>query len=196
MIPHEKRDVRAPVISMPGLLLLGVQRDLIACNSEAVNILAFPEKPGKGKQLTTMVNEKVPMELLRAAVPGRTVAEFMSGRRRYVCTRHTLDMPGANKGAAAILLERVLSPEVTLYAISKKYNLTPREREAISHLFRGLTGKEIAREMNISPNTVKASLRLIMTKMGVNTRAGLVGRIAGTTATDLQEAREIEGMRR
>jgi hypothetical protein len=33
--------------------------------------------------------------------------------------------------------------------------------------------------MNISPNTVKAFLRLVMTKAGVTTRAGLVGQMAG-----------------
>ena len=46
-------------------------------------------------------------------------------------------------------------------------------------LLQGLTSKEIAVRMGISPNTVKAFLRLVMVKMGVSTRSGIVGRIAG-----------------
>jgi DNA-binding CsgD family transcriptional regulator len=40
----------------------------------------------------------------------------------------------------------------------------------------GLTSKQIADRMTISTNTVKAFLRLIMIKMGVSTRAGIVGK--------------------
>ena len=186
---------RAPAMSMPGLLLLGPQKDLIASNAEAIMILSYPSKPGKGKQLTALVADKIPMELLRAVPQGRTIAEFVSGRRRYICTGHGLDMPGMSKGTTAILLERVASPEVTLYGISKKYNLTAREREAMGHLLRGLTSKDIAQEMSISPNTVKAFLRLVMTKMGVSTRAGLIGRVAGTTPADVHEYRDLDSMR-
>jgi hypothetical protein len=32
-----------------------------------------------------------------------------------------------------------------------------------------------------------------MTKMGVNTRAGLIGRVAGTTPADMPEYRDFEG---
>jgi DNA-binding CsgD family transcriptional regulator len=195
MTPHRHHDGRAPAMSMPGLLLLGPQKDLIASNSEAIRILSYPGKPGKGRQLSALVSDKIPIELVRAVPQGRTIAEFISGRRRYICTGHSLDMAGMTKGTTAILLERVSSPEVTLYGISKKYNLTAREREAMGHLLRGLTSKEIAVEMGISPNTVKAFLRLVMTKMGVSTRAGLIGRVAGTTPADMSEYRDLEGMR-
>jgi DNA-binding CsgD family transcriptional regulator len=42
---------------------------------------------------------------------------------------------------------------------------------------RGLTSKEIAQEMNISPNTVKSFLKLVMAKVGVSNRTGLVARV-------------------
>ncbi len=191
MTLQRHHDGRAPAMSMPGLLLLGPQKDLVASNTEAINILCYPDKPGKGRQLSALVAGKIPMELLHAAPQERTIAEFISGRRRYICTGHSLDVAGASKGTTAILLERVSSPEVTLYGISKKYNLTAREREAMGHLLRGLTSKEIAQEMNISPNTVKAFLRLVMTKMGVSTRAGLIGRVAGTTPAETADYRDL-----
>ncbi len=188
---HRPEDGRAPATSMPGLLVLGPHRDLIASNAEAVQILCYPEKPDKRRQLSAMVAEKIPMELLRAQPDARSVAEFTSGRRRYTCTVHSLDVPGRAKGCTAILLERVPSPEVTLYGICRKYNLTARERQAMGHLLRGLTSKEIAQQMGISPNTVKAFVRSAMTKMGVSTRAGLVGRIAEGAPAAVHAPREL-----
>jgi hypothetical protein len=44
----------------------------------------------------------------------------------------------------------------------------------------GLTTKEIAARIRISPNTVKSFLRSIMLKMGVTTRSGIVGKAIAT----------------
>ena len=60
---------------------------------------------------------------------------------------------------------------------SDEFRLTDRERETVRFLLRGLTSKEIAREMRISPYTVKTFLRLVMVKVGASTRTGLVARI-------------------
>lgn len=60
--------------------------------------------------------------------------------------------------------------------------LTPREREVLAGLSRGLTAKEAAREMGLSPRTVekfRAGLRL---KYGVGNVAELMGRVAGLPA--------------
>jgi len=177
---------RPPALSQPGLILLGPSLDLIACNAEAIKILAYPNvstnKPANVKRVGSLITEKLPAVLADdAACNGPNMGEFLSGRRHYTCTRYVLDMQGQHPPrTVAILLERACSPEVTLYQICKRFNLTAREREAVGYLLQGLTSKEIAQQMSISPNTVKAFLRLVMTKMGVSTRAGLIGRIAGT----------------
>jgi DNA-binding CsgD family transcriptional regulator len=41
----------------------------------------------------------------------------------------------------------------------------------------GLTSKEIAIRMNISPNTVNSFVRLMMVKMGVSSRSAIIGKI-------------------
>jgi DNA-binding CsgD family transcriptional regulator len=46
----------------------------------------------------------------------------------------------------------------------------------LEYLLKGLSGKEMAIRMNISPNTVKAFVRLIMIKMGVSSRSAIVAR--------------------
>jgi DNA-binding CsgD family transcriptional regulator len=175
---HQIKRQTAP-ISLPGLLLLGPKRELIACNAEAVNILIFPSKPGKPRDLRALVASKFPINLFTASADEPKTIAFMSGKRRYRCTAHPLEVRGHHPVTTAFLLHRAPSPEVMLCGISVRYNLTVREREAMGHLIRGLTSKEIGQQMKISPNTVKAFLRLVMTKMGVTTRAGVVGRMAG-----------------
>jgi DNA-binding CsgD family transcriptional regulator len=62
----------------------------------------------------------------------------------------------------------------------QQFKLTPREREALLLVAEGLTSKEIACRMNISTHTVRAFLHLIMIKLGVSTRSGIVGKVNGT----------------
>jgi DNA-binding NarL/FixJ family response regulator len=50
-------------------------------------------------------------------------------------------------------------------------SLTDREREVLVLLARGLTNKEIAHELTITPNTVKRHLKSLFAKLDVNTRA-------------------------
>jgi len=69
---------------------------------------------------------------------------------------------------------------IPLSHISEQFNLTRRERGALEYLMQGLSSKEIATRMDVSPNTVKAFLRLIMIKMGVSSRSAIVGKIIMT----------------
>ncbi len=52
-------------------------------------------------------------------------------------------------------------------------NLTLRERQVISRIARGLTTKEIAAELEISPRTVDTYRENIARKVGISTVAGL-----------------------
>ena len=50
-------------------------------------------------------------------------------------------------------------------------SLTEREREVLMLLARGMTNKEIARDLTITPNTVKRHLKSLFAKLDVNTRS-------------------------
>jgi DNA-binding CsgD family transcriptional regulator len=80
----------------------------------------------------------------------------------------------------AIVLERSSRRNENLRRLVERYKLTLREREAVLLLIDGLTSKEIAQRMNISPHTVKGFLHFIMVKLGVTTRSGIVGKISNS----------------
>jgi DNA-binding NarL/FixJ family response regulator len=71
-----------------------------------------------------------------------------------------------------------LSPPVADRVMSRlrdpRPTLTPRERDILAHLARGLANHAIARALFISEATVKTHLRRIYDKLGVDTRAGAV----------------------
>lgn len=52
----------------------------------------------------------------------------------------------------------------------KKQDLSPREREVLSYVARGLTNPEIAGELTVSENTVRFHLKNIFEKLHVNNR--------------------------
>jgi DNA-binding NarL/FixJ family response regulator len=53
-------------------------------------------------------------------------------------------------------------------------SFTSREREIVALLRTGLTNKEIAKELNVSTETVKKHLRTIFLKLGVRRRTQVV----------------------
>jgi DNA-binding CsgD family transcriptional regulator len=148
----------------------------IYCSPEALNILAYPDRPTKttgaefSKLIRSIVAENAGVDDLVKPF------NFVSGRRRYICR---IFMPGNDPGGRfeptiAVTIER---DRPLLRELVERFQLTDRESEAVQHLAQGLTSKEIAQRMNISVNTVKVFLRLVMIKMGVTTRSGIIGKL-------------------
>jgi DNA-binding NarL/FixJ family response regulator len=78
---------------------------------------------------------------------------------------------------SAVPIERTASERRPHVGSRAEHHLTPREQETVTLLANGYTNKEIAARMGVSVNTVKAFLRSVMLKLGVTTRAGIVGRL-------------------
>ena len=60
-------------------------------------------------------------------------------------------------------------------SIAVEGELTEREREILARIGRGATNREIAGALDLQPKTVEAYSQRLMAKLGVRTRAGLVG---------------------
>ena len=167
----------------PGLIIADSAFAVLACNPEAVRILFYPERPD-GSQADTWLSGKIRSALIERQAPLKIVEQFRSARRTYVCRSFEVKKPssngsGSNGGLHVVLLERKSNHTVRLSELSQRFGLTAREQQTVENLLEGLTSKEIAQRMNISPNTVKAFLRLTMVKMNVSTRSGIIGRIIG-----------------
>lgn len=65
-------------------------------------------------------------------------------------------------------------PELEGHSASKKDDLTPRECEIVRHVARGSSNREIANELGIGEETVKAYMRTILPKLGAHDRAHAV----------------------
>jgi DNA-binding NarL/FixJ family response regulator len=72
--------------------------------------------------------------------------------------------------------QKVLQGAVTAVSANRVSSLplTARERQVLSHIFEGLTNKEISERLGVSEGGVKASLQQLFSKTGVRTRSHLV----------------------
>jgi DNA-binding CsgD family transcriptional regulator len=168
-----------------GFVLFDASLNVLYANSEAVRILAYPAVRPPRARFDDYVAKKIQGQLKsrRPSVGRSTLTELSSGRRRYLCRAFALGadsyspfMPASFQPNIAAVIERDRARD-RVAQVGDEFHLTSREREAMGLLLQGLTSKEIAERMHVSPNTVKAFLRLIMLRMRVSTRSGIIGKI-------------------
>lgn len=150
---------------------------------EALRVLLYPRECRPDKK-----GCRLAWQSIRTLFPAgplsketREEGEFTSGRRRYLYRIYRFGDSQANPcgPAAVIVLERYRTPLIPPAASLKPYGLSDREKQVLRLVLTGLSNKQIAEEMGISPNTVKAFLRLIMTKMEVSSRFAILGKLLG-----------------
>ena len=184
------------VAARMGVIVVDSNLMLLASNPDAVQILTFPKSPNGipdvDKYLVTRVRERLLDH--RSENQSGFVPDFKSARRRYLC--HALpinvyvDLYTPRGAPLVVLLQRTSNGSRTMDEIAKRFGFTGREQETVKLLSQGLTNKEIAHYMNISPNTVKAFIRLVMVKMDVSTRSGIMGRIVNSQRVVDSQRRE------
>ena len=128
---------------------------------------------------------ELPAEI-REHLRGRSLADLASmklgfyiGNHQYSCDAFLVESlnGGMPRASLALHLKRATSVDDALKEVAEDYHLTKREREALEGLSLGLSSKALAERMQIAHSTVNSFLRLIMVKMGVNTRAGIIGKL-------------------
>jgi DNA-binding CsgD family transcriptional regulator len=169
--------------SADGFILLGPDLEIVYVNSEAMQILGYPKdysrpsNPELQKAIRALFEKRA-----RSSEPP-VVGSVESGRRTYCYRAFQLHSNGnGHSVATALLIERGTKSTFDGSKVASKFKLTQREGEALKYLAQGLSSKEIAARMSISPNTVKAFMRLIMVKMGTTTRYGILGKIFESTS--------------
>ena len=163
-----------------GFVLLDSTLHPVLLNRSAAEILSYPLKPVAQKGQNSPMAERVRIILVASPPNGGSpiVSEFRSGKRLYHC--HTFRVDAQTKEysqlSLAVIFDRRSPASQSLRQAAQQYHLTIREQQVLEYLLKGLTSKEIADRMSISTNTVKAFLRLIMIKMDVSTRSGILGK--------------------
>ena len=151
----------------------------IFLNTAAAKIVSFPKDPQK-------VDRTLSVQTIRAALNGKSISgkrpsfvtELISGRRTYVINAFVLkDAASTSQQCFAVLLERKRPQASEVAQVANEFRLTGRERQTLELLTEGLTSKEIAARLGVSPNTIKSFLRLIMVKMAVSNRSAILGKV-------------------
>lgn len=120
------------------------------------------------------------LELMRcsSAHESDTSAVYIDPRgHQYSCRVFDLKPRNGGERMIVLYLRREVSLVDAIHQLAADHHLTEREQEALIGLSMGLTSKQISAKMNISPNTVKAFVRLAMIKMGTSSRAGLFAKL-------------------
>jgi DNA-binding CsgD family transcriptional regulator len=162
-----------------GVVLTDLSLRPIAVDSGAIAILSDINRRGGLSALSWSIPREVADGFMSVKNESwRDVRVSLRGEKyEYICTMYQTEpqndfLPGP---LLAMFLQRVSSPDTAILQIAAQCGLTPREIQVLRGIAVGLTSKEVAQSMKISPNTVKTYLRLIMVKMGVTTRAAIVG---------------------
>ena len=180
----EKASQQRP--ASPALVLFDSSFRLLSYNAEAIRILTYPRDAREIHPLARHIEDQLRslLDPLRSSSRTGPTPAFQSGRREYAVRIFTLNnhrnaSPSSNSSypANAVLLERRYRQLADLSTVAAQFHLTAREQETLLFLAEGMTSKEIANQMGISPHTVSAFFRLIMSKMQVSTRSGIIGKI-------------------
>ena len=168
---------------MDGLVIMNMSLELIAADGGATAILSGLSQD---QGLTTEQELRIPEEVREAlasrraaGLPTTGAITFRIGAQSYNCRAFMIQSNESAKTPQMLALYMQKDSSVTdaIDVVAAQYHLTDREQEALKGIAIGLTSKEMADRMNISPNTVKSFLRIIMLKMGAATRTGIVSKL-------------------
>jgi DNA-binding CsgD family transcriptional regulator len=108
-----------------------------------------------------------------AGAPARARAQTRTGDWLLL---YGTPLAGSLDNRVAVIIQPA-GPADIAPLVAQAYGLTERERDVARLCFRGLTTKEIAATLHISPYTVQDHLKSIFDKTGTRSRAELVGQV-------------------
>lgn len=168
-------------MSEVGLVLMDLSLNSFALDRGAAAILNYSHIPGSSPR----PGEFIPKEILDG-IRSRKPTELPTGKKvfrtpwnEYAYQAYLLESHGdtSQEPIVALHIEKLESPASTVDEVAQKFALTRRELEILRAMSTGIRTADIARRMNLSVSTIKSFLRLIMIKMGVRTRAGVMAKI-------------------
>jgi DNA-binding CsgD family transcriptional regulator len=166
------------------MVLLDASFEIIACDHGA-SVLLNSVQPSDREVSGLRLPRRMLEELQQRKTTGDTSCElrFRVGTSDYICRAYLLETRSGyltELSFMALHLHKVAGTQQAAEEAVETYRLTEREAQTLKGILLGLCTKELADQMRISPNTVKAFTRLIMIKLGVTTRWGIIAKILGS----------------
>jgi len=166
-----------------GLLVTDMSLGVIAFDSGAAQILQDPAHFGDGEigEHSLKIPEEINARLAGVDLDKLASANinFRVGKYRYICRAFLVNPKNTLIGETmlALYLQRDASVIDVVHLLARKYHLSDRETQALEAIATGQSSKDTARDMKISPNTVKSFTRIIMIKTRVETKAALIAKL-------------------
>ena len=185
----------------PDVILMDIRMSRVD-GVEATRRIAADDQLGEVKVLilTTFESDHCLFEALRAGASGFLVKDSdpidVIGAVRVVASGEALLCPAATR---RLIEEFAAWPERRRSAPDQLDELTDREREVMALVAYGLTNREIARRLVVSPATAKTHVSRAMVKLHAHDRAQLVvlayqtGLVAAGGAGAIPAANRISG---
>jgi DNA-binding NarL/FixJ family response regulator len=150
-------------IRMPDLDGISATREVLAVSPETKVVV-----------LTTFEQDDYIFDALRAGASGfllkRTKPEELIAAIHAVAEGDSLLSPSVTRR----VIDRMASQSAPVVSSRRLDELTPREREVLESIARGLSNREIADEFVIEESTVKTHAKRILMKLGLRDRVQAV----------------------
>jgi NarL family two-component system response regulator LiaR len=114
--------------------------------------------------LTTFLEPELVESALKAGAISYLLKDVGANKLAEAIRAAARGQPTIDSSAAHLLMQMVGQPAPV------GEDLTERERDVLALLVRGLTNKQIAIELHLSPNTVRVYISQILDKLGVSNR--------------------------
>lgn len=171
----------APLIAAPGVVIFGADGRLESISPAAEQwIDQLVESPPPSSPDESRAVQAV-AALARAAADGLDPLELAA--RARVRTRsgswlllYGTPLAGGRDGRTAVIIQPA-GPTDVVPLVALAYGLSERERQVTLLCMQGLSTKQMAAALAVSPYTVQDHLKAIFAKTGVGTRGELVGQI-------------------
>lgn len=199
---------RAATLESPGVLLFSPDGVLLSGNREAEDWLSnlLGCVPAETSWAALLSRKTMPEELLGFPVAQALVSRAQAVARgldegpvrlrlqdrggRWVVLHASCLETGDPTGPVVVVVEPAQSAEVAPIIV-EAYGLSPRERDVVRGVARGMSTPEIAADLYLSGHTVRDYLKSVFEKVGVNSRGELIAKLFAEHYADAMHAAAV-----